>query len=124
MAKAAVCKTVIHRFESGCRLHQNDQGVAIQWVATPFHFHVHRDRESQGPSLSGSLTPKSYYFQGGEGALSATLKLGGSIRWFNVCLIKDLESATLVTKRRHTRSSPNRLYGFKIGRLSYDKKGK
>jgi hypothetical protein len=57
VAKAAVCKTVIHRFESGCRLHQNDQGVAIQWVATPFlsRFTVTGSRRGQAYQVPSHL---------------------------------------------------------------------
>jgi hypothetical protein len=29
VAKAAVCKTVIHRFESGCRLQIMNRGAAV-----------------------------------------------------------------------------------------------
>jgi hypothetical protein len=35
VAKAAVCKTVIHRFESDCRLQQK-QGLSLYWLV-PFH---------------------------------------------------------------------------------------
>ena len=37
VAKAAVCKTVIHRFESGCRLHKNTKGLQeISIACKPF----------------------------------------------------------------------------------------
>jgi len=46
VAKAAVCKTVIHQFESGCRLHNNIKGLqVISITCRPFllisKFNVH-----------------------------------------------------------------------------------
>ena len=38
VAKAAVCKTVIHRFKSGCRLQTYNRGCRNDTDCNPFHF--------------------------------------------------------------------------------------
>ena len=64
-AKAAVCKTVIHRFESGCRLQIMDLGAArsiVQPLSLLDAAERHLTADSQQPAANKSLLDTFSFF--------------------------------------------------------------